>query len=175
MNKLVYFLGILILAFACVNNKKSDMSEGVLKEKDLEIEELPANNDCDFFPNPKKQDPIAFLYSLKYMECEYNKTISINPDSIPKNWIKAEHLPMLMEALDNEEIAFPIFSVYASVSLGNHGYNTIGLHAYHLIKHFQGQTYPPYSTFAKDKNDTLKLSREQRKEILDWWELEKAF
>jgi hypothetical protein len=171
MNKLAYFLGIWIwiLTFACVDNKKSDVSEDVLKENNLEIEHLPANNDCDFFPNPKKQDPIDFLYALKWRDCGYQKTIFIHPDSIPDNWIKEKHLPILISELDNEEIAFPIASMYASVTLGNHGFNTIGLHAYHLIKHYQGQTYPPYSTFEKDKNDTLKLSREQRSEIMDWW------
>jgi hypothetical protein len=75
MNKLAYFLGIWIwiLTFACVDNKKSDVSEDVLKENNLEIEHLPANNDCDFFPNPKKQDPIDFLYALKWRDCGYQK------------------------------------------------------------------------------------------------------
>ena len=122
-------------------------------------------------PDITKLSPIEFLNELKYKENTPKDYFGYHNDSIPNNWVKKEHLPKLIEQLDNNQLAHPVVSVYASITIESHGLSTIGNEAYYLLLSYRTNNYPPYSTFnlGNNENDTTTLSLEKKNEMLNWW------
>src|SRR5262249_49530548 len=110
-----------------------------------------------------KKRPLDLLIHLARLEAKGQTNLFI--EAAPEGWIKAYHLPCLMELLDSNEPCASVTCTLSSVIDRSGRPSTIGHEAAYLIKSFrEGRRYPcnagaSSSAFVSiDKND-----------IRAWW------
>lgn len=79
----------------------------------------------------------------------------INPDSIPINWIKIEHIPYLIERIESERISTPVFSINAGIDLKYKNRTTEGVEALFMIESYRKKEKYP-STLSSTNCGVLK-------------------
>lgn len=89
-------------------------------------------------PDPSTQDPLAFLDALT--RTRLNAAVITHP---PVGWIRAEHVPALLERLESPRTASPVISNLSSASLPEGERSTEGREAAFLLEGFRAGHYPP--------------------------------
>lgn len=150
----------------------SEQLVGKLSLPKVVKDEYQSNIDVLFIQsfNPAKADPFALLDIIAREDTTFG-WIQFEQDSMPENWIRAEHIPMLIKKMDSEEIAFPVISSYIFDSYNPKGFSTIGNEAYYLILGFKNGSYSPnFKTENNLKsNEIYRLTPARKKAMSDWW------
>jgi hypothetical protein len=93
-------------------------------------------------PDPSRQDPLAFLEALTRTDRPY-AVAGVAP---LKDWIRPEHLPVLLERLASKRPAAPVVSTISSVLPRPGERSSEGREAAYLIEGFRRGMYPPTLT-----------------------------
>lgn len=94
---------------------------------------------------------------------------TIGTGVVPRDWIKREHLELLIQLLDDRSLTFPVFSAAADLSATDKPYTTVGIEALRLIQGYMDGIYPSLwpEYYAKD---TVSVQFKNEKHVvIDWW------
>ena len=119
----------------------------------------PLNRDFDY----GKKGPFEFLAFLIRLDERGVKVVSVA--DAPENWIRKEHLPLLVHLLESKEPCASVGSMRSSrIDFGkDHKPSTVGHEAAYLIESYRHGLFPKY---AVNSSSNVTLDREALKK---WW------
>lgn len=155
MNYEAFVLPILLVLIASCSDSKPESIEHV---QDTEIQRTPAESleqDTIFYSMINVDfdtlDPIAFLELLK-IRPDVNRCIRITPNfspedspmgnRIPEDWIKLDHLPLLVELVADTTQTVPVLSNYANMSETSLPNSTVSIEALRILDGNTKGRYP---------------------------------
>ncbi len=103
-----------------------------------------------------------------YLESDTNRTDD-RISSIPKDWIKKQHVDSLIKLIDDKTPTVPVFNGYASVRFRNKPFATVGIEALRMIEGYKENDYPslmPHYVYATGSDKNYK---KLKKDMKNWY------